>query len=125
MEQTKSFRKYLRLYGPHFNKLLCKFAVSMMENESGPIKPYTKEEIEEKLKKWNIQLQYNKYEDFVFVANMCKADFLGKSILDEQHLCIYIKNVIDDPDGYTGQPFYRWLTDMDRLRITIDWEEFV
>lgn len=125
MERTKSFRKYLRLYGPHFNKLLCQFAVSMMEKEDGPIKPYTKEEIEEKLKKWNIQLKYNKYEDFVFVANMCKADFLGKSIVDEQHLCIYIKNVIDDPDGYTGQTFYRWLADMDHLGITIDWEEFV
>lgn len=125
MERTKSFRKYLRLYGPHFNKLLCQFAVSMMEKEDGPIKPYTKEEIEEKLKKWNIQLKYNKYEDFVFVANMCKADFLGKSIVDEQHLCIYIKNVIDDPDGYTGQTFYRWLADMDHLGIIIDWEEFV
>lgn len=125
MEKTKSFRKYLRLYGPHFNKLLCQFAVSMMEKEDGPIKPFTKEEVEEKLKKWNVQLKYNKYEDFVFVANMCKADFLGKSIVDEQHMCIYIKNVIDDPDGYTGQPFYRWLTDMERLGITIDWEEFV
>lgn len=125
MERTKSFRKYLRLYGPHFNKLLCQFAVSMMETENGPIQPYTKEEIDSKLKKWNIQLQYNKYEDYVFVANMCKADFLGKSIVDEQHLCIYIKNVIDDPDGYTGQPFYRWLTDMDCLGITIDWEEFI
>jgi len=56
---------------------------------------------------------------------MCKADFLGKSIVDEQHLCMYIKDVIDDPDGYTGQPFYRWLADMDRIGITIDWEEFV
>lgn len=125
MERTKSFRKYLRLYGPHFNKLLCQFAVSMMETENGPIQPYTKEEIDSKLKKWNIQLQYNKYEDYVFVANMCKADFLGKSIFDEQHLCIYIKNVIDDPDGYTGQTFYRWLADMDHLGITIDWEEFI
>ena len=125
MELTKSFRKYLRLYGPHFNKLLCQFAVSMMEKEDGPIQPYTKEEIDSKLKKWNIQLQYNKYEDYIFVANMCKADFLGKSIVDEQHLCMYIKDVIDDPDGYTGQPFYRWLADMDRIGITIDWEEFV
>ena len=125
MERTKSFRKYLRLYGPHFNKLLCQFAVSMMETENGSIQPYTKEEIDSKLKKWNIQLQYNKYEDYVFVANMCKADFLGKSIVDEQHLCIYIKNVIDDPDGYTGQTFYRWLADMDHLGITIDWEEFI
>ena len=74
----------------------------------------------------NIKLQYNKYEDFVYVANMCKADFLGKSVPDDdQHLCMYIKNVIDDPDGYDGQPFYRWLSDIEHMNIVIDWDEFV
>ena len=126
MEMTKSFKKYLRLYGPHFTKALCEYAVDMMEDENGPITPFTKVELEEKLKQQNIKLQYNKYEDFVYVANMCKADFLGKSVPDDdQHLCTYIKNVIDDPDGYDGQPFYRWLSDMEHMDITVDWEEFV
>lgn len=126
MEMTKSFKKYLRLYGPHFTKALCEFAVDMMEDENGSITPFTKVELEEKLKQQNIKLQYNKYEDFVYVANMCKADFLGKSVPDDdQHLCMYIKNVIDDTDGYDGQPFYRWLSDMEHMDITVDWDEFV
>mgnify|MGYP006988826227 CR=1 FL=1 len=126
METTKSFKKYIQLYGPHFNKLLCEFAVDLMETQSGKITPFTKAQIEEKLKTCGIKLEYNKLEDFVYVANMCKADFLGQSVInDDRHLCLYIKNVIDDPDGYDGQVFYRWLTDMEKMGIPVDWAEFL
>lgn len=103
METTRSYKKYLRLYGPHFNKDLCELAVSLMEKEDGHITMITKEELDEKLKSQNITLEYNKLYDAVYVANMCKADFLGSSIPDDDyHLCLYVKNVIDDPDGYDG-----------------------
>lgn len=126
METTKSFKKYYRLYGPHFTKALCEYASSLMETENGPIKSFTKEEIEEKLKQNGITLKYNKLYDAVFVANMCRADFLGKSIPDDDyHLCMYIKDVIDDPDGYDGQPFTRWLADIKATNTTVDWFEFV
>lgn len=126
MRTTKSYKKYIRLYGPHFNKLLCEFAVSLMEGKSGKITPFTKQYIEDKLKACGIKLEYNELEDFVYVANMCKADFLGESVPnDDQHLCTYIKNVIDDPDGYDGQVFNRWLSDMEGMGIAIDWAEFL
>lgn len=126
MRTTKSYRKYQRLYGPHFTKSLCDFAVSMMEDESGPITPFTKEEIETKLQQNNIKLQYNKLYDFVYVANMCKADFLGSAVPnDDQHLCMYIKRVIDDPDGYDGQVFERWMSDIEGTGTPVDWSEFV
>lgn len=97
-----------------------------METESGPIKPFTKEEIEQKLNAFGIKLEYNKLYDFVYVANMCKADFLGDAVPnDDQHLCMYIKKVVDDPDGYDGQIFNRWLSDMKGMRIPVDWSEFV
>lgn len=51
-----------------------------METENGPIKPFTKEEIEQKLNSFGIKLEYNKLYDFVYVANMCKADFLGDAV---------------------------------------------
>lgn len=126
METSKWFKKYLKLYGPHFTKQLCDFAVSLMQNEAGAIQPFTKEQLEQKLKQQNIKLEYNKLYDFVYVANMCKADFLGKSILnDDLHLCKYIKDVIDDPDGYDGQVFNRWLSDVEGMHIPVDWSEFV
>lgn len=126
MKTTKSYKKYQRLFGPHFTKELCNFAVSMMEDENGPITPFTKQDIEAKLNAYGIKLQYNKLYDFVYVANMCKADFLGTAVPnDDQHLCEYIKKVIDDPDGYDGQVFNRWMSDVEGMKIPVDWSEFV
>ena len=126
METTRSFKKYQKLYGPHFTKELCKFAVSLMEDENGQVKMMAKEEVEQKLNAMNIKLEYNKLYDFVYVANMCKADFLGKAVPnDDEHLCMFIKCVIDDPDGYDGQVFNRWLSDVKGMHILVDWSEFV
>lgn len=126
MITTKNFVKYYKQHGPHFSEKLCKFAVSMMETDDGAIKPITKQELDEKLKQQNITLEYNEALDYVYVANMCKADFLGKSVPnDDKHLCQYVKDVIDDPDGYEGQPFNRWLADMEELGIIIKWSEFI
>lgn len=120
------FKKYQQLYGPHFTKKLCDFAVGMMENDKGKIIPFTKEQIDQKLKLSNITLQYDKLYDAVYVANMCKADFLGSAIPnDDLHLCQYIKAVVDDPDGYDGQIFNRWLSDMKGMKIPVDWSDFV
>lgn len=126
METTKAYKKYLKLYGPHFTKALCEFAISLMEKADGPIKAITKQEIDDKLKQLNIKVEYNQLYDYVYVANMCKADFLGKSVPnDDAHLCMYVKDVIDDPDGYDGQVFFRWLSDVKHMGIPVDWSEFV
>lgn len=126
METTKAYKKYIKLYGPHFTKALCDFATGLMETNVGPIKPITKQEIDEKLKAHNVTLQYNQLYDYVYVANMCKADFLGKSVPnDDAHLCMYVKDVVDDPDGYDGQVFFRWLSDVKHTGTPVDWSEFV
>lgn len=97
-----------------------------METDNGPITPFTKQEVEAKLNSTGIKLNYNKLHDFVYVANMCKADFLGDAVPnDDRHLCMYIKKVIDDPDGYDGQVFNRWLSDVEGMRIVVDWEDML
>ncbi len=118
---------YLRYNGPHFNKKLMEFAAKHMEKSANvKIIPYTKQEIEQKLTNTGTTLKMNQLYDHVFVANMCKADYLGSSVpSDDIHLCLYIKNVIDDPDGYDGLPFNRWYADMCRKGIVIDWEEMI
>lgn len=63
--------------------------------------------------------------DYVYVANMCKADFLGSSVVDENHLAKYVKDVIDDADAYDGIVFNRWYADMCRKGIAIDWENMI
>ncbi len=120
---------YLRYNGPHFNKKLLEFATSKMKKKIGdklmPITPYTKEYIDKMLERYSVKLQNNQLYDYVYVANMCKADFLGSSIVDEQHVAKYIKDVIDDDDAYDGIVFNRWYADMCRNGIAINWEEMI
>jgi hypothetical protein len=117
---------YLRYNGPHFNKKLCDFAVSLMTKKVGsvqvPIVAMSKEEVDQLLKNNGITLKNGQLYDRVFVANMCKADFLGSSIKDEKHLALYVKDVIDDIDAPDGLVFNRWYADMCYKGIAIDWE---
>lgn len=117
---------YLRYYGPHFSKRLCKFACQQMRGKDDrPIELYTKDQVEELLERHNIKLKEKNGYDHIFVANMCKADFYGSSIEDEKHLALYVKDLLLDPDGYDGLIFNRWLADCARKGITINWEEMV
>ena len=84
-----------------------------------------KDEAEELLEKYGIKLEYNELYDHVYVINMGNNDFFGSSIPDEKHLAIYVKDVIDDEDGYDGIVFNRWYADMSRLGIPIEWEDML
>ena len=122
---------YLRHNGRHFNKKLCEFAVRQMKSTNFPtgevvkLKAMSKDTLDALLKTYNIELKENQLYDYVFVANMCKADFLGSSVPDEQHLCKYVRDVIDDVDDYDGIVFNRWYADMCRQGIPISWSDML
>lgn len=120
---------YLRYNGPHLNKKLCDFAVSKMQKKVGSslrkITPLTKEQVDKILSANNTLLENNQLYDYIYVANMCKADFLGSSIQDDLHMAKYIKDVIDDDDAYDGIVFNRWYADMCRKGIAINWEDMI
>lgn len=126
-DRPEAMSIYLQHYGPHFSKKLCDYAVSLMTTgkDNHKLQPYTKEEVDTLLHNNNITLEYNILRDYVYVANMCKADFLGSSIMDESHLAKYIKDVIDDVDGYDGLVFNRWYADMCCNGIPIDWDDML
>lgn len=130
-EIPRSMKAYLRNYGYSFSKKACELAVKNMKRKNSAtdklevIEPYTKEQVEEMLTKYGIKLEHNKGYDFVYIANMCKSDFFKSSISDEQHIALYIKNVIDDPDMLGGNAFRHWLVDCDKKGIPIDWEEIL
>ena len=121
-DRPVSMKRYLKYYGQHFNKKLCDFAVSKMNHGKQPI---NKEKVDEVLKNYNIKLENNELYDYIYVYNMGNNDFMGSSILDERHLAMYAKDVIDDEDGYDGIVFNRWYADTVTLGIPIDWEEML
>ena len=56
---------------------------------------------------------------------MGNNDFLGSSIIDEKHLALYVKDVIDDADGYDGIVFNRWYADTVKQGIPIEWDDML
>lgn len=120
--RPKAMTQYLGHYGWHFNNAMLNFALSKMTSHGQVLSPLTKDKVDTLLNTYNITIQNNELYDYVYVANMCKADFIGSSITDEQHLALYIKDVIDDEDGYNGIVFTRWYADMCKKGIPIDWE---
>lgn len=124
-EMPEAMINYLRYNGPHFSQKLCAYATGLMMRDGRPIKPYSKEEVDNLLNTNNVKLENNELYDYVFVANMGKADYLGKSVATEKHLAMYIKDVIDDEDGYDGLPFNRWYADMSKKGKPIDWDAYL
>lgn len=121
-DRPSSMKRYLKYYGQHFNKKLCDFAVSKMNHGKAPV---TKERIDELLTKYSIELKHNELYDYIYVYNMGNNDFMGSSIIDEKHLALYVKDVIDDEDGYNGIIFNRWYADMVCLGIPVEWDDML
>ena len=121
-DRPTSMKRYLKYYGQHFNKKLCEFAISKMNHGKTKI---SKDKIDYIMNKYNIKLQNNELYDYVYVYNMGNNDFMGSSIVDEQHLALYVKDVIDDQDGYDGIVFNRWYADTVNCGIPIEWNEML
>lgn len=114
---------YLSHNGRHFSKKMYEFAVSNMYKENNQrIQPINKEIFNTKMKQYGIKLENDVLYDGCYVWSMCAADFLGKSVIDEQHQAYYVKDLIDDPDAVDGQIFNRFYADACLQGIPIDWE---
>lgn len=121
-ELPEDMINYLRYNGRHFNRKLCDYAVNLMtDKNNNHISALAKDDVDKKLHLYGVTLENNVLYDYVYLANQCKADFLGSSIPDDAHLCYYIRDVLDDADGYDGLPFNRWYADMCRKGEPIDW----
>ena len=120
---------YLSFNSWHFNKNMCDWATSKMykmaNNQKTPIQVLTKEQVDQILQKHNIKLTKNKGYDYVYVANMCRADYMGSSIEDEIHMARFIKDYIEDPDAYEGMPFTRFYADCIGSGTLIPWEDLL
>lgn len=124
--QPSGFAEYMATYGGHFSKKMCEWAVGMMKTrDKKKLSPWTKEQVESILTKNGVVLNNDKGYDKVYVANMCKADFLGSSVVDESRAALYVKDLLDDPDGYDELVFNRFMMDCMGRNIPIMWEDML
>lgn len=124
-DRPREMINYLQYNGWHFNKKMCDFAIKNMYKKGKKLEVLNKDYVDQLLNKFNITLNNNKLWDYVYVANMAKADFLGSSLVTDQQLASYIKDYIDDEDAYDGMPFSRFYIDTVKKGIPIDWEEML
>lgn len=127
----KEAKRYFKNFGFHFNAKACKVAVEGMKrrntatNKLEPIEPWSKEQVDEMLKKFGIVLENAVLYDYVFVANMAKADFFKSSLPTEKEVAIWVKDYIDDPDAVDGQVFNRWFSDRMFAGEPIEWSDIL
>lgn len=119
---------YLSVYGWHFSKKMYEWASGKMykklpDGRKDYIRPYTKEQFENIMQRYGVKVDFT--YDALYIANMCKADFLGSSVIDEHHLVLYVKDVVEDPDAYDGMPFTRFYADCIGSGMPIDWEDML
>ena len=124
-------KAYLRNNGFSFSKKACEWAISQMKKENPTtkkeekIEPWSKEKVDDLLKKHNITLENNIGYNYVYICNMLVSDAYKSSIEDELHLAKAIKDKIDDIDASPRLVFKQWITHMDDSGIPIDWESLL
>ena len=85
----------------------------------------TKKEVDDILKSYGVSINNDNGYDAVFVFHMGMSDYIGSSIPDESYLAKYVKDVLDDRDGYNGIAFTRFYADCNGKGIPILWEDMI
>ena len=129
-DRPLAMKRYLKHYGWHFNKAMYEYAASLMfkkgkDGKEERVEPYTKQQIDELLEGYGVDVRNNILHDAAYVATKCKADNLGSSVPDEHHLALYVKDTLDDVDAPDGTVMAMWYAKMNRAGLGIDWEEML
>lgn len=130
-DKPRGMKKYIQNYGYHFSKKAAEYAVSRMKrynpstNKLERVEYIDKEQVEELLTKYGIELKYNELYDFVYVFNMARSDFFKSSLPTEEMLCKFVADYVDDPDQSDGFIFNRWYADCVHAGIPIEWDDIL
>lgn len=84
-----------------------------------------KEDVDAMLSRHNITIENKGGYDYVYIAQMCRADFFGSSITDESKMALFVKDYCDDADQADGFILRRWIADMTGMGEPIDWLSFI
>lgn len=125
-KMPSGMEEYLGLYSWHFSKKLCEWAVSRMKRKDGQKVPILrKEDLDTLFRRYGVDpTEFHGY-DGVYAYHMAQADYMGSSIKDEQHLVLFVKDYLTDPDGYDEVAMTRFYADCIGLGEMPDWEECI
>lgn len=124
-------RAYIRHYGFNFSKKAFEEAMHAMKRKNPSsgrmehITPVPKEKVAEILAAYGITLEHDTLYNAAYVYNMGMADYYGSSVPDENHLAMYVRDVLDDPDGSEELPFRFWLQKRVALGQPVEWADLI
>lgn len=118
---------YFAAHGHHFSKAMYEWAVSMMKDRHGNKSAVVdKKKFDELMSIYNQRLTRNEgYYDGPYVWAMAKSDYMGSSVIDEQHLAMYVKDYIDDADGNPTRAFDEFCINCSAKGVDIPWEDMI
>lgn len=113
----------------HFSKSLAEWAISKMrtKNNKGELvklSAMSLEDVEDTLKRYNVQIEDASIYDAWYLYNMCLADY-RKALPQEEHIVKYIYETINDPDGDPTAVLACFRAKMDVKGTPIYWERFL
>lgn len=120
---------YLSKHGWHFSKKAFIYAVRKMykKTEDGKeerVRAQSYDEVEETLRKQGVTIKNDNGYDKAYLMAMCSADY-PKALPDETHVAMFIKEYLDDVDGYDEKAFRHFYCDMVAMGVDIPWEELI
>lgn len=125
---TDGYQEYLDKYGYHFNDSLAEWAISRLENASGP-HSWSLKQVDSVISSLYPGKEFKHkvtIGDLAYQANMYYADLYSPDGIPIEQNCVKSAVLIaNDPDGYEGQIFCRWLTDYMMKHIDIPWNKFL
>jgi hypothetical protein len=92
-------------------------------NKIEKLVPFTKENLDTMLKTNNVNIENDVGYDALYVLNMVKADYHGSSITEDIKMIKFVKDYLDDPDGYDGIALTRFYADCIGKGEMIPWED--
>lgn len=84
-----------------------------------------KSELEQLFRNYGIKVDNCVGYDVMYVYHMAKSDFFESSIISEQYLLQFVKDYLDDIDGYDGKALTRFYADCIGSGTPIMWEDMI
>lgn len=127
--KSEDYNAYIEKHGYHFTDKLAEMAISKMVNAEDDKKHgrWTIKQVDTAISTINPQKSFKHKVtpgDLAYAANMYYADF-APNILSEQNCIKAAIALANDPDGYEGQIFSRWIADAMMKNWDIDWKQYI
>ena len=79
--------------------------------------------LDDVMKQYNIKIKNDVGYDALYVFSMAMADYYGSSLTDRQHVALFVKDYLDDPDGTSTRALDEYVGKCIGAGTPVMWED--